>query len=93
MLRQKFDAGWHESGSTIASRDSVVQTERRKAVFDYASADPDVTGLATMFEGFLLGLSIQALDGATPDCPDAAVTSALTAWDAYQVQSRPSEKR
>ncbi len=43
----------------------------------------DAGGLATLFEGVLLGLSIQAIDGATPACLDAAVTAALTAWDAH----------
>ena len=44
-----------------------------------------------VFEGVLLGLSIQALDGATATCLDAAVTGALTAWDAHRVRNRPSE--
>ena len=46
-------------------------------------ADTDAGGLATLFEGVLLGLSIQALDGATPAYLDAAVTGALAAWDAH----------
>ena len=46
-------------------------------------ADTDAAGLATLFEGVLLGLSIQALDGAVPACLDAAVTGALTAWDTH----------
>ena len=46
-------------------------------------ADTDVAGLTTLFEGFLLGLSIQARDGATPACLDAAVTGALSVWDAH----------
>ena len=44
-------------------------------------ADTDAAGLATLFEGLLLGLSLQALDGSAPACLDAAVTAALTLWD------------
>ncbi len=67
--------------------------ERREPRSRRASlrADTDVAGLAALFEGVLLGLSIQALDGATPACLDAAVTGALTVWDAH-LSSRPESE-
>lgn len=42
----------------------------------------DPAGLATLFEGLLVGLSIQARDGVSTGELDAAVTQALNAWDA-----------
>jgi TetR/AcrR family transcriptional repressor for divergent bdcA len=45
-----------------------------------SATDPD--GLATLFEGLMVGLSIQARDGVPVKDLDAAVTQALNAWDA-----------
>ncbi|WP_165361516.1 hypothetical protein [Lichenibacterium ramalinae] len=45
-----------------------------------------------MLDGVLLGLSIQALDGATLADVDASVTGALSAWDPYGSGDRPAEK-
>lgn len=38
-------------------------------------------GLAAMFEGFLLGISLLARDGVTGDVLDAAISNAMCAWD------------
>ncbi len=61
-----------------ANRDAIRASVEAAVAAKELRADTDVTGLATLFEGLLLGLSIQALDGATPASLDAAVTGALT---------------
>lgn len=76
-----------------ANRDAIRASVEAAVAAGELRADTDVAGLATMFEGILLGLSIQALDGATAACLDAAVTSALTAWDACRACDPVSEKR
>jgi TetR/AcrR family transcriptional repressor for divergent bdcA len=43
--------------------------------------ETDPAGLATLFEGLLVGLSIQARDGVSTKDLDAGVTQALHAWD------------
>jgi TetR/AcrR family transcriptional repressor for divergent bdcA len=42
----------------------------------------DVAGLAALFEGLLMGLSIQARDGVKARVIDNAISQALKAWDA-----------
>jgi TetR/AcrR family transcriptional repressor for divergent bdcA len=48
--------------------------------------DTNPAGLATLFEGLLVGFSIQARDGVSTEDLDAAVTQALNAWDANCVE-------
>ena len=45
-------------------------------------SDSDIAGLTTLFDGLLVGISILARDGVPGASLDAAVTSALAAWDA-----------
>jgi AcrR family transcriptional regulator len=45
----------------------------------------NVPGLSALFDGLLLGLSIQARDGVTAGDIDASITQALKAWDAALV--------
>ena len=66
-----------------ANRDAIRASVEAAVEAGELRADTDAAGLATLFEGVLLGLSIQALDGALPACLDAAVTGALAAWDAH----------
>lgn len=44
--------------------------------------DTNPAGLAALFDGVLVGLSIQARDGVSSNDLDAGVTQALAAWDA-----------
>ncbi|MBD8637864.1 TetR/AcrR family transcriptional regulator [Sphingomonas sp. CFBP 13733] len=44
--------------------------------------DTNPAGLTTLFDGFLVGLSLQARDGVSHEDLDAGVTQALAAWDA-----------
>ena len=66
-----------------ANRDAIRASVDAAVAAGELRADTDPAGLAALFEGVLLGLSIQALDGALPACLDAAVTGALAAWDAH----------
>ena len=43
--------------------------------------DLDATGLASLFDGMLVGLSVQARDGVPLDVLEAAIGNALAAWD------------
>lgn len=43
--------------------------------------DVDAVGLAAMFDGMLLGISLLARDGVTGDVIDAAISCAMCAWD------------
>ncbi|MCB8879226.1 TetR/AcrR family transcriptional regulator [Acidisoma cellulosilytica] len=44
-------------------------------------AETDVAGLAAVFDGLLLGLSLQARDGVPGSAMDAGITAVLAAWD------------
>ncbi|HWL71775.1 MAG TPA: hypothetical protein VNS22_25815 [Geminicoccus sp.] len=50
----------------------------------------DLVGLATLYEGLLVGLSIQARDGVPAGAIDAAITQALLAWDANCREPAPA---
>ena len=51
--------------------------------------DASVDGLTMMFEGLILGFSIQAIDRVSVDALEEAISSALAAWDSFSV-SAPS---
>jgi len=63
-----------------------------KAGVDEGSLRPatDLVGLATLYEGLLVGLSIQARDGVPAGAIDAAITQALLAWDANCREPAPA---
>lgn len=66
------------SGNRQAIRDCVQQ-----AVDDGdLRASTDVTGLSTLVDALLMGISVQARDGISSEAIDAAITQALNAWDA-----------
>jgi len=46
------------------------------------AADTDLEGLTALYDGFLLGVAIQARDGVPRTAIDAGLTCALAAWDA-----------
>ena len=74
-----------------ANRDAIRASVETAVSAGDLCAETDVAGLAALFEGVLLGLSIQALDGATPASLDAAITGALIVWDAH-LSSRPESE-
>jgi TetR/AcrR family transcriptional repressor for divergent bdcA len=45
------------------------------------SPNAERAGLSALFDGLLLGLSLQARDGVEKDAMEAAITQALCAWD------------
>ena len=85
-----------------ASRDLRLLTARerahnRRAIVDCVreavdngelAPDTKVDGLATLLDGLLVGLSIQARDGVATAAIDGAVTVALSAWDGAQASKR-----
>lgn len=80
-----------EHGATVQSLTAAERAANREAIracIDAAIADGTLrrgthqAGLGALFEGLLVGLSIQARDGVSGDQLDAAVTQVLSAWDA-----------
>ncbi len=80
-----------EDGASAQALTLAERAENRKAIRACVETaidegmlrrEADPAGLATLFEGFLVGLSIQARDGVSTQDLDAAVTQAMTAWDA-----------
>lgn len=78
-------------GESIQSVTALERAANREAIRACVQAAVDngslrretsPAGLAAVFEGVLLGLSIQARDGVPAEELDAAVTQALAAWDA-----------
>jgi AcrR family transcriptional regulator len=68
-----------------ANREAILQCVRRGVASGELKKETDAVGLAAMFDGLLLGFSVQARDGAPADALDAAVTSALGAWDHHRL--------
>lgn len=48
------------------------------------AAQADLEGLTALYDGFLLGVSIQVRDGVPLAAIEAAITCALAAWDVYR---------
>ncbi|NPD68488.1 TetR/AcrR family transcriptional regulator [Lichenicola cladoniae] len=78
-------------GTSVRAVTAAERAANRAAIFACVEAgvadgllrpETDVTGLSTLFEGVLVGLSIQARDGVAADAFGAAITQALKAWDA-----------
>ncbi|MCQ8239578.1 TetR/AcrR family transcriptional regulator [Rhizosaccharibacter radicis] len=76
-----------------ANRAAIMACVRQAIQDGELAADTDAEGLGTLFEGLLVGLSIQARDGVAAGAIDAAVTAALTAWDAAAAPRRRSPAR
>jgi TetR/AcrR family transcriptional repressor for divergent bdcA len=76
---------------TVAERSANREAIRacvRSAIDDGTlRRDINPDGLAALFEGLLVGLSIQARDGVSTEDLDAAVSQALNAWDANRAGS------
>lgn len=80
-----------EGGASVQALTSAEREANRKAILACVETaiadgtlrgDTNPAGLATLFEGLLVGLSIQARDGVSTKDLDAGVTQALSAWDA-----------
>lgn len=80
-----------ESGAPVQAITAAERKANREAIVACVEAgikegalrpDTDVPGLASLFEGLLVGLSIQARDGVPGIVIDAGITQALKAWDA-----------
>lgn len=80
----------HALAERVANRRAIQASVEEAIQAGELRAGTDAAGLATLFEGILLGLSIQARDGARAESLDAAVTAALMAWDAATTQKDES---
>lgn len=84
-----------DSGATVQALTLAERSANRDAIracvgmaIEDGTLRPETSpaGLATLFEGLLVGLSIQARDGVSTEDLDAAVTQALNAWDASRTE-------
>jgi TetR/AcrR family transcriptional regulator, copper-responsive repressor len=71
------------SAERQVNRQLIEQCVRSAIGSGELRADTDAVGLATLFEGLLLGISLMARDGVSGPALDAAITSALASWDHY----------
>lgn len=83
-----------ESGATVQALNTAERATNRAAIVACIEAGVDdgtlrpttsIAGLATLYDGLLVGLSIQARDGVATDALDGAITQALLAWDANRI--------
>ncbi|HVY13596.1 MAG TPA: TetR/AcrR family transcriptional regulator [Rhodopila sp.] len=65
-----------------ANREAIAACVKAGVEEGILRPDTDVAGLAALYEGLLVGLSIQARDGVAGKSIDAAITQAMKAWDA-----------
>lgn len=65
-----------------ANREAIAASVRSAIASGELRPDTDAIGLAGLFNGLLLGISLMARDGASGGSLDASITSALAAWDA-----------
>ena len=72
-----------------ANRDAFDACVRAGIETGELRSDADATGLAALFEGLLVGFSIQAVDQVPASALDGAITGALAAWDSARRSERP----
>lgn len=79
-----------EQTATLKGLTAAERQANREAIslcvttaIENGALPPDVNagGLATMFDGFLLGISLLARDGMTGDVLNGAISNAMRAWD------------
>ena len=64
-----------------ANREAIVSCVEEGIENGALYPGTDVAGLSALYEGLLVGLSIQARDGVPGEIIDAAITQALKAWN------------
>lgn len=69
-----------------ANRDAIRAGVQRAMAAGDLVATTDAEALAALFEGLLVGFSVQARDGLRVEAMDAAITAALQVWDLHQVR-------
>ncbi len=69
-----------------ANRDAIRAGVQRAIAAGDLVATTDAEALAALFEGLLVGFSVQARDGLRVEAMDAAITAALQVWDLHQVR-------
>lgn len=76
-----------------ANRDAFDACVRAGIETGELRSDADATGLAALFEGLLVGFSIQAIDQVAASALDGAITGALAAWDSARCIGPPGVRR
>lgn len=71
-----------------ANREAIVLCVTAAIENGTLPANVDTVGLAAMFDGFLLGISLLARDGMTGDVLNGAITNAMRAWDVLAIAPR-----
>ncbi len=72
-----------------ANREAFSACVREGIELGELRPDADATGLAALFEGLLVGFSIQAVDQVPASALNGAITSALAAWDSARCVKGP----
>ncbi|WP_082463339.1 TetR/AcrR family transcriptional regulator [Sphingomonas sp. Leaf34] len=85
------DAGASIRALTKAEREVTRQALHRCIAAGVAAGDLDLTtdvaGLVALYDGLLLGVSIQARDGVGADTIRAGIGYAMAAWDRHRIGS------
>lgn len=86
-----------EDGASVQALTAAERAQNREEILACVRAGidagtllptTDVAGLAALYEGLLVGISIQARDGVAAAALDAAITQALKAWDVCSHDTR-----
>ncbi len=75
------------------NRDGLRACVERAVARGDLRADTDVTGLATVLDGVLVGLATQARDGVPLSALDAGITAALGVWDAHAAPAAARKRK
>jgi AcrR family transcriptional regulator len=67
-----------------ANRTAILGCVRSAIEHGALRTDTDAIGLASLFDGLLVGLSIQARDGVSVTALEAGITAALAVWDVHR---------
>lgn len=76
-----------------ANRDAMVACVGRAVASGELRPDTDAGALTALFDGLLVGLSIQARDGVPLDAMEKGLEKAMTVWDACRRDCAPSGQR
>ncbi|WP_436898886.1 TetR/AcrR family transcriptional regulator [Acinetobacter gyllenbergii] len=72
----------------LTTRDRFTQCIQRAVDTGELTADTNIDAYATSIYSFLLGISIQARDGVSNACLDAAITEIMCHWDSRVATSQ-----
>lgn len=70
-----------------SNRAGITACVERAMAAGELSATVEAAALATVFDSFMLGMSISARDGATYETLDAAITHVMGVWDSQRIDT------